>query len=42
MLKKNKTAEIYQANTKRARITKFISDYIEFTALKGTKRFISH
>lgn len=40
--KKTKRAKIYQENTKRARIAKSISDYIEFKAVDGTKRFILH
>lgn len=40
MLKKNERTEIYWANTKRAKITKFISDCIEFKALHRTKSFI--
>lgn len=41
-IKKIRRAKVYQENTKRAKIVKLISDYIESKAFNRTDRFISY
>lgn len=41
-IKKIRRAKVYQENTKRAKIVKLISDYIESKVFNRTDRFISY
>lgn len=41
-IKKIRRAKVYQENTKREKIVKLISDYIESKVFNRTDRFISY